>query len=137
MSDKPVIDHDKIADGLHAERVGHVRTGSGWFGALRAVGEVQARTPRALWLASLRPGDVVAFVITDDRVEEAVVVEVRPSHVDVDRRPNIHRLDRYGYARRSIVMRIEPLPEGGVGAWNADRAAATAAYHRALVDRQK
>jgi hypothetical protein len=40
---KPKLDMDKIAKGLGAERRGTVKTGSGYFGAMQLVADVQER----------------------------------------------------------------------------------------------
>jgi hypothetical protein len=43
MKTKPKLDMDKIAKVLGAERRGEVRAGSGHFGAMQVVAEIQAR----------------------------------------------------------------------------------------------
>jgi hypothetical protein len=43
MKTKPTLDLDRIAKVLGAERRGEVRAGSGHFGAMQVVAEVQAR----------------------------------------------------------------------------------------------
>ena len=43
MKTKPQLDLDKIAKALGAERRGEVRAGSGHFGAMQLVAEIQAR----------------------------------------------------------------------------------------------
>lgn len=43
MKIKPKLDMEKIAKGLGAERRGAVRAGSGHFGAMQVIAEIQAR----------------------------------------------------------------------------------------------